>query len=97
MTTITEAASKALETLEAVDVDALNDVAARYEKELAELRAQIRLDNAAFNSIRMALNNAREFMASDAGYSSTAHEFIEQCEFADLLLAGALLKSQKEA
>lgn len=95
--TIAEAISQAMRTLEAEDMDLLNDVAERYENELAELRAQIRLDNAAFNSIRMALNNAREFMASDAGYSSTAHEFIEQCEFADMLLAGALLKSQKEA
>lgn len=92
--TLDDAIQHALASLEADDIDLLNDVASRYETELAQLRAQIRLDRAAFNSIQLALNNAREFMASDAGYSSTAHEYIEQCEFADMLLAGALRKAE---
>lgn len=91
---IHEAISHAMRSLEAEALDILDECATRYQRELAELRAQIRLDRAAFNSIHLALNNAREHLGNIDPHSEAAREYIEQCEFADMLLAGALRKAE---
>lgn len=96
-----EAISYALGSLEADALDVLDECATRYERErekdraeLAELRAAIKLDRAAFNAVLMAVQNASRHLSEDAAYNSTACEFIEQLDFAEMLLSGAERKTK---